>query len=600
MSRHRSALAIAACAIAGLPATASAARAPEIRVDARKVEHPTSPFLLGVNHLFGVDGRAPANWDAAGNRPNPSAVALTRDAGVKLVRFPGGTQANLYNWIGAVGPQAGRAPCQLNGNRGEGPLGNAYGFDEHMRFVEAAGAEAQIMVPFANQMPAKAADWVEYANDPAGGANPNGGPAWGDVRAANGHPAPYGIKRWEIGNEPDRRTQRYWLAADTGRARGQYAFGDLYDAKGQPADRDCRWGARSTGQPGQAFSIRYAPVIPDSVVVRVGSERWSRVPNIDAAAPGAKVYELNPDTGNMRFGGAGHGAAPPAGQRVRVTYRAQRPGFTRYRDAMKAVDPSIDVCATWADREFVNLMRGRGEAFDCLVVHPYANLSDFGRRLDAREMYRAHMVGSRQMTNEVKRLAAALRTVPGPRRPYLATSEYGALAHDATVAPKGWQRSLTHALYMGSQLASWMRIGMPWAEGGRLTDFVFGIIGPGERRLTPAGQMMRLFGEMPGQPLLRHRLGGMPRPRGFPALKVEATRDAAGRVNLLVINRRRNRPIRARLRFAGTSRGPGATVWRLTARRFTSTSARLRQRRVRRLPRRFTFPAHSAVRIRLE
>ncbi|MBZ0253706.1 MAG: hypothetical protein K8I02_10240, partial [Candidatus Methylomirabilis sp.] len=57
--------------------------------------------------------------------------------------------------------------------------------------------------------------WVEYANAPADGSNPDwcggpGGPAcpagrenvdWAARRAANGHPAPYGVKYWELGVE---------------------------------------------------------------------------------------------------------------------------------------------------------------------------------------------------------------------------------------------------------------------------------------------------------------------------------------------------------------------------------------------------------------
>ena len=37
-------------------------------------------------------------------------------------------------------------------------------------------------------------DWIEYCNGPASSK-------WGQVRAANGHPEPYGVKYWEIDNE---------------------------------------------------------------------------------------------------------------------------------------------------------------------------------------------------------------------------------------------------------------------------------------------------------------------------------------------------------------------------------------------------------------
>ncbi|WP_394336315.1 T9SS type A sorting domain-containing protein [Flavobacterium psychrotolerans] len=53
------------------------------------------------------------------------------------------------------------------------------------------------------------ADWVEYCNAPNDGSNPGGGTDWAAQRAANGHPIPYGIKIWNIANEP-------WAAGEYG------------------------------------------------------------------------------------------------------------------------------------------------------------------------------------------------------------------------------------------------------------------------------------------------------------------------------------------------------------------------------------------------
>ncbi len=46
-----------------------------------------------------------------------------------------------------------------------------------------------------------AASLVAYCNAPVGAALPDGMPDWPAVRAANGHPEPYGVKYWQIGNE---------------------------------------------------------------------------------------------------------------------------------------------------------------------------------------------------------------------------------------------------------------------------------------------------------------------------------------------------------------------------------------------------------------
>ncbi len=59
------------------------------------------------------------------------------------------------------------------------------------------------------QIPAwaqKAADLVEYCNAPNNGSNPGGGTDWAAVRAANGHPAPYNVRIWELDNETDHGT----------------------------------------------------------------------------------------------------------------------------------------------------------------------------------------------------------------------------------------------------------------------------------------------------------------------------------------------------------------------------------------------------------
>ena len=45
-----------------------------------------------------------------------------------------------------------------------------------------------------------AADLIEYLNAQVG-TNPNGGIDWAKVRADNGHPQPYNVRYFEIGNE---------------------------------------------------------------------------------------------------------------------------------------------------------------------------------------------------------------------------------------------------------------------------------------------------------------------------------------------------------------------------------------------------------------
>ncbi|HIE50131.1 MAG TPA: hypothetical protein EYP85_00070 [Armatimonadetes bacterium] len=134
-------------------------------------------FLFPADHQRGFD---------------PDVVRLLRESNLTLLRYPGGNFASGYHWKEGVGPMDER-PIRLNPawNRDEP---NHVGTDEFMAFCELVGCEPLICVNAGDGTPEEAAQWVEYCN---------GGPdtEYGALRAKNGHPEPYGVKFWEIGNE---------------------------------------------------------------------------------------------------------------------------------------------------------------------------------------------------------------------------------------------------------------------------------------------------------------------------------------------------------------------------------------------------------------
>jgi alpha-N-arabinofuranosidase len=71
---------------------------------------------------------------------------------------------------------------------------NDMGIDDFMTFCKLLGAEPYIAVNTGLGDAHSAAEEVEYVNGPATSR-------LGKLRAANGHPAPYGVKIWGIGNE---------------------------------------------------------------------------------------------------------------------------------------------------------------------------------------------------------------------------------------------------------------------------------------------------------------------------------------------------------------------------------------------------------------
>lgn len=91
-----------------------------------------------------------------------------------------------------------------------------------------------------------------------------------------------------------------------------------------------------TGEPDQVVTLINTPVITDSLQLTVNGERWEEIDDLIAAGselptqPGAgtqpnpllpvRVYTLDRESGEIRFGDGAHGARPPAGAAIRAAY----------------------------------------------------------------------------------------------------------------------------------------------------------------------------------------------------------------------------------------------------------------------------------------
>jgi alpha-L-arabinofuranosidase len=121
-------------------------------------------------------------------------AALVDELGVTLVRYPGGNFVSGYRWEDGVGPVENR-PARLDlAWRAIEP--NTVGTDEFLRWAARRGLIPMMAVNLGTRGIQEAADLVEYCNVP-------GGTAWSDARRANGHPEPYGVPLWCLGNELD-------------------------------------------------------------------------------------------------------------------------------------------------------------------------------------------------------------------------------------------------------------------------------------------------------------------------------------------------------------------------------------------------------------
>ncbi|MEO8113133.1 MAG: alpha-N-arabinofuranosidase, partial [Phenylobacterium sp.] len=141
-------------------------------------------FRIGAASLMPSD-------NIRGWRADTTAIARSLNSGVW--RLPGGNFLSNWDWHGAIGPRDGRAP--MFDHAWSAMQSNDIGMDEWLDLTRILGVEPYVTVDAGLGDANSAAEEVEYLNGPA--TSP-----WGARRAANGHPEPYGVKFWNIGNEP--------------------------------------------------------------------------------------------------------------------------------------------------------------------------------------------------------------------------------------------------------------------------------------------------------------------------------------------------------------------------------------------------------------
>ncbi len=109
-----------------------------------------------------------------------------------VLRWPGGNFVSNYHWTDGIGPVEKRpARLELAWFLTES---NIIGTDEFLRWCEREGYEPYICVNMGSGTLDEAQSWVEYCN----GTKDT---YWANLRRKNGHPEPYNVKKWALGNE---------------------------------------------------------------------------------------------------------------------------------------------------------------------------------------------------------------------------------------------------------------------------------------------------------------------------------------------------------------------------------------------------------------
>ncbi|MGI5467248.1 alpha-N-arabinofuranosidase [Streptomyces sp. CA-132043] len=158
--------------------------------------------------------------DEAGLRTD--VLALIRELGVTVIRYPGGNFVSGYRWEDSVGPVEQR-PRRLD-LAWRSTESNRFGLAEYAGLLRKLGPQAEPMMALnlGTRGVAEALELQEYANHPAG-------TELSERRIAHGNKDPYGIRLWCLGNELDgfwqtgHKTAAEYarLAAETARAMRQ-------------------------------------------------------------------------------------------------------------------------------------------------------------------------------------------------------------------------------------------------------------------------------------------------------------------------------------------------------------------------------------------
>lgn len=119
-------------------------------------------------------------------------IKLYREIGPALLRWPGGNFTSGYDWRDGIGDPDTRPPRY---DYAWGALeSNDMGLDEYMTLVRLLHMAPYICVNDGFGDAFSAAQEVEYVNGSVD-------TPMGRLRALNGHPAPYHVKWWNVGNE---------------------------------------------------------------------------------------------------------------------------------------------------------------------------------------------------------------------------------------------------------------------------------------------------------------------------------------------------------------------------------------------------------------
>ena len=569
----------------------------DIKVDTSDELREISRAMFGINHRYHNNGYS--SWNATEKKIEDKFNTYVKEAKFGSIRYPGGTVSNLFDWKRSIGPAEKRKKTVHGLPETSDPITPNFGLDEAMTWIyDDIGAEAVWVYGMGQGSAADAADLFEYLNAPADGdaTNPNGGVDWAEVRAKNGHPEPYGVTRFEIGNEIGYYRQTYWM---DGRASGTNWMDTYIDGGRMSFDKNTRtvqeedWrdvATNSDGTANQVHYVRYAPAVEGSVSVYVGGTQWKIVASLEGQ--GAKnVCTVDETTGKITFGDGTNGNIPQSGQAITAAYQSERDGFKAYYQAMKQIAEQLHMdiqvyCGSGEQVSFVKKMAAKGynAYYDGVVIHPYSDTNG-GVIADNDPEFYEKVLGRSQQHNmsRVKNLVDAMNQyAPGMGKvPVL--SEFGVYNHNTQFV-----RAIGHAVYIANEMIDYIGFGTPYINKHCLVDYPYGAdnLGSGSQCViqaikqnngttdfvsTPSAKMFSIFNNMTGTTQVRQTIEGNStyytyKTYGVPLVKAISSKDEEGNTYITVVNNSKDDVTNINLALDGRDlTGKEIQVWYLTS-----------------------------------
>ncbi len=218
-----------------------------IYLDTHRSISPISPLIFSgfAEHM----GRAiyegiydPASPLADGRGLRKDVLAALKELNFRSMRYPGGNFLSGYRWEDGIGPKDQRP--HRRDLAWQSIETNQFGTDEFMEFAKEIKTEPMMSVNMGTASIQDAANLVEYCNAPAG-------TKYADMRVANGHRDPYGVKYWCLGNEMDGPWQIGHLEAED------------YGKKAREAGKMMRWHDPSVSLVSCGSSNNRMPTYPE-------------------------------------------------------------------------------------------------------------------------------------------------------------------------------------------------------------------------------------------------------------------------------------------------------------------------------------------------